>query len=232
VASPYDYAQQAAVYVPMNFPKPSEPEHSAQVAELVARMASVIAGRTLVLTTTLRALATISDVLQQKFKGHNDLKILVQGQSPKRELIERFRSGNFENSPGCILVASASFWEGVDLPGDCLQLLVIDKLPFPPPSDPVVEARSKQLEAMGKSVFSRYFIPEAAIALKQGAGRLIRRESDRGLLVIGDSRLKRMGYGKRLMASLPAMRQIETEEALFVELSSLTKLSTTDQNSF
>ena len=232
VASPFNYALQAAVYVPMNLPKPSEPEHSAQVAELVARMASVIAGRTLVLTTTLRALATISDALQQKFKGHNDLKILVQGQMPKRELIDRFRSGNFENSPGCILVASASFWEGVDLPGDCLQLLVIDKLPFPPPSDPVVEARSKQLEAMGKSVFSRYFIPEAAIALKQGAGRLIRRESDRGLLVIGDSRLKRMGYGKRLMGSLPAMRQIETEEALFVELSSLTKLSTTDQNSF
>ena len=114
----------------------------------------------------------------------------------------------------------------------CLQLLVIDKLPFPPPSDPVVEARSKQLEAMGKSVFSRYFIPEAAIALKQGAGRLIRRESDRGLLVIGDSRLKRMGYGKRLMASLPPMRQVDTEEALFAELNSLTKLSTMDQNSF
>ena len=232
VASPFDYAQQAAVYVPMNLPKPSEPEHSAQVAELVARMACVIAGRTLVLTTTLRALATISDVLQQKFKGHNDLEILVQGQLPKRELIDRFRSGNSDNKPGSILVASASFWEGVDLPGDCLQLLVIDKLPFPPPSDPVVEARSKQIEAMGKSVFSRYFIPEAAIALKQGAGRLIRRESDRGLLVIGDSRLKRMGYGKRLMASLPPMRQVETEESLFAELSSLTKLSTTDQNSF
>lgn len=232
VASPFDYAQQAAVYVPMNLPKPNEPEHSVQVADLVARMATVISGRTLVLTTTLRALATISDVLQQKFMGHNDLKILVQGQLPKRELIERFRNANFENNAGCILVASASFWEGVDLPGDCLQLLVIDKLPFPPPSDPVVEARSRQLEAMGKSVFSRYFIPEAAIALKQGAGRLIRRESDRGLLVIGDSRLKRMGYGKRLMAALPPMRQVDSEEALFTELSSLTKLSTMDRNSF
>ena len=232
VASPFDYAIQAGVYVPMNLPQPSEPEHSAELAELVARMACVISGRTLVLTTTLRALATISDALQQKFKGQNNLKILVQGQLPKRELIDRFRRGNFENNPGCILVASASFWEGVDLPGDCLQLLVIDKLPFPPPSDPVVEARSKQLEAMGKSVFSRYFIPEAAIALKQGAGRLIRRESDHGLLVIGDSRLKRMGYGKRLMTSLPPMRQIDTEEALFAELNSLTKLSTKDQNSF
>jgi ATP-dependent DNA helicase DinG len=232
VSSPFNYAVQSAVYVPLNLPKPSEPEHSAQVAALVARMAPVISGRTLVLTTTLRALAAISDALQLLFRGPNDLNILVQGQLPKRELIERFRNGNFENNPGCILVASASFWEGVDLPGDVLQLLVIDKLPFPPPNDPVVEARSKQIEAMGKSVFSRYFIPEAAIALKQGAGRLIRRESDRGLLVVCDSRLKQMSYGKRLMASLPPMRKVENETALFAELASLTKASTTDQSLF
>ena len=231
VASPFNYALQAGVYVPMNLPKPNDPAHSSQVAALVAQMAPVIGGRTLVLTTTLRALAAISDALQQRFTGPNDLQVLVQGQLPKRELIERFRSGNIENKPGCILVASASFWEGVDLPGDVLQLLVIDKLPFPPPSDPVVEARSKQIEAMGKSVFSRYFIPEAAMALKQGAGRLIRRESDRGLLVICDSRLKQMGYGKRLLASLPPMRKVETEEALFDELAQLTKASTTDRSS-
>lgn len=230
VASPFNYALQAAVYVSVDLPKPSEPEHSAQVAELVARMARVIAGRTLVLTTTLRALTVISNSLEKIFEGQQSLEVLVQGQLPKRELIERFQNGNIESNPGCILVASASFWEGVDLPGDTLQLLVIDKLPFPPPSDPVVQARSKQFEAAGKSVFSRYFMPEAAIALKQGAGRLIRRESDRGLLVICDSRLKLMGYGKRLLASLPPMRQIETEEALFAELDSLTRASTTDRS--
>lgn len=232
VASPFNYALQAGVYVPVDLPKPNDPAHSSQVAALVARMAPVIGGRTLVLTTTLRALAAISDGLQLRFNGPNDLQVLVQGQLPKRELIERFRSGNVDHKPGCILVASASFWEGVDLPGDVLQLLVIDKLPFPSPSDPVVEARSKKIEAMGKSVFSRYFIPEAAMALKQGAGRLIRRESDRGLLVICDNRLTQMGYGKRLMASLPPMRKVETEEALFEELAQLTKASTTDLSSF
>jgi ATP-dependent DNA helicase DinG len=232
IASPFDYALQAGVYVPLSLPKPGEPEHSAQVAALVARMACVIGGRTLVLTTTLRALAEISDALQLRFVSPNEPKVLVQGQLPKRELIERFRSGNLDNQAGCILLASASFWEGVDLPGDVLQLLVIDKLPFPPPNDPMVEARSKQLEAKGKSVFSRYFIPEAAMALKQGAGRLIRRESDTGLLVICDHRLKTMGYGKRLLASLPPMRQIETEDALFMELERLTRASTRDPSSF
>jgi ATP-dependent DNA helicase DinG len=230
VASPFNYALQAAVYVPLDLPKPSDPSHSVQVAALVARMAPVIGGRTLVLTTTLRALTTISEALQHLLAKPTDVQVLVQGQLPKRELIERFRSGNFENKPGCILVASASFWEGVDLPGDVLQLLVIDKLPFPPPGDPVVEARSKQMEAKGESVFNRYFIPEAAMALKQGAGRLIRRETDRGLLVICDTRLKHMGYGKRLLASLPPMRQVQTEEALFLELAQLTKASTTGQS--
>jgi ATP-dependent DNA helicase DinG len=156
---------------------------------------------------------------------------LVQGQLPKRELIDRFRHGNSHGQAGCILVASASFWEGVDLPGDALQLVVIDKLPFPPPSDPGVEARSKHLESQGRSVFNSYFIPEAAIALKQGAGRLIRRESDRGILVVCDTRLKQMGYGRRLLAAMPPMRQLDSEEALFLALEALTKVSTRDQNS-
>jgi ATP-dependent DNA helicase DinG len=231
VASPFDYAVQAAVYVPMDLPKPGDPAHSVQVAALVARMAGVIGGRTLVLTTTLRALQAVSDALKKQFTGPGALEVLVQGQLPKRELIDRFRRGNLEGQPGAILVASASFWEGVDLPGDALQLVVIDKLPFPPPGDPGVEARSKHLESQGRSVFNSYFIPEAAIALKQGAGRLIRRESDQGILVICDTRLKQMGYGRRLMAALPQMRKIDTEEDLFVALDALTKVSTRDQNS-
>jgi ATP-dependent DNA helicase DinG len=125
-------------------------------------------------------------------------------------------------------VASASFWEGVDVPGDALQMVVIDKLPFPPPSDPLVEARSKRLEANGRSVFKDYFMPEAAIALKQGAGRLIRHESDRGVLVVCDTRLVLMGYGQRLLSALPSMRKISSEEELTQTLLGLTRISTTD----
>ncbi len=228
VDSPFDYVRQAAVYVPQHWPKPSDPSHSAKVAELVAKSAAVLGGRTMVLTTTLRALNAVSEALQQHFSGSKSFEILVQGQQPKRELMERFRQGDQIGGAACILVASASFWEGVDVPGDALQLLVIDKLPFPPPSDPMVEARSKRLEAAGHSVFNRYFMPEAAIALKQGAGRLIRRESDRGILVVCDARLTQMGYGKRLLAALPPMRKIETEEELTEALVALTKPSTTD----
>jgi ATP-dependent DNA helicase DinG len=228
VGSPFDYSTQASVYVPRYLPKPSDPVHSAQVADFVARAAPVIGGRTLVLTTTLRALQAVSESLQRHFADSSSLEILVQGQQTKRELIERFRQGDRGGRAGCILVASASFWEGVDVPGDALQLVVIDKLPFPPPSDPVVEARSKRLEAEGRSVFNDYFIPEAAIALKQGAGRLIRRESDRGILVVCDTRLVHMGYGRRLLAALPPMRKINSEEELAEALEALTRTSTTD----
>jgi ATP-dependent DNA helicase DinG len=223
VESPFNYAEQAAVYVPRNFPKPSEPTHSQAVADLVANAAMVIGGRTLVLTTTLRALRAISDVLQLHFKDSQQIVILVQGNRPKRELMARFREGSKDGQPGCILVASASFWEGVDVPGDALQMVVIDKLPFPPPSDPLVEARSSRLEQAGQSPFNRYFLPEAAVALKQGAGRLIRRESDRGLLVVCDGRLASMGYGRRLMAALPPMRKIESENDFFQTLATFTQ---------
>lgn len=226
VQSPFDYARQAAVYVPRKLPKPSDPSHSAQVAELVGRMAPVIGGRTLVLTTTLRALNAISEALQQQFQACGPLEVLVQGQRTKRELMERFRQGDTDGQPGCILVASASFWEGVDVPGDALQMVVIDKLPFPPPNDPLVEARSQRLEQAGRSPFNDYFVPEAAIALKQGAGRLIRRESDQGVLVVCDSRLVTMGYGRRLLAALPPMRKIQSEEELLSALQALTRTST------
>jgi ATP-dependent DNA helicase DinG len=228
VESPFDYAAQAAVYVPRHLPKPSDPGHSAQVADFVARTATVIGGRTLVLTTTLRALQAVSAALQRHFTDSTSLDILVQGQQPKRELLERFRQGDLGGRVGCILVASASFWEGVDVPGDALQMVVIDKLPFPPPNDPLVEARSKRLEATGRSVFNDYFVPEAAIALKQGAGRLIRSESDRGILVVCDTRLTLMGYGRRLLATLPPMRKISSEEELTEVLRALTRPSTTD----
>jgi hypothetical protein len=143
-----------------------------------------------VLTTTLRALRTIGDAMKQHFELLDAAarpEVLVQGELPKRVLMERFREGANEGRAGCVLVASASFWEGFDAPGDALQLVVIDKLPFPPPNDPLVEARSQRLEAQGRSSFSDYSLPEAAVALKQGAGRLIRRETDSGVLAICDT---------------------------------------------
>ncbi len=133
--------------------------------------------------------------------------------------------------PGCVLVASASFWEGFDAPGDVLQLVVIDKLPFPPPNDPLVEARAARLEAGGRSPFMEYFVPEAAVALKQGAGRLIRRETDRGVLVVCDPRLTGMSYGHRLIAALPPMRRLSTHGDYLAALDALTRSSTTGPSS-
>src|SRR5206468_8785933 len=118
-------------------------------------------------------------------------------------------------------------WEGVDVPGQALQMVIIDKLPFPPPNDPLVEARSQRLEAQGRNAFNDYFVAEAAVALKQGAGRLIRRESDQGVLVVCDTRLATMGYGKRLVAALPPMRQLRSREEWLEALDALTRTSTT-----
>jgi ATP-dependent DNA helicase DinG len=217
--SPFDYPTQASVYVPRNWPKPNDPAHSAAVAELAGQSALKLNGRTMVLTTTLRALKSIGELL--KTQVGDRLDVLVQGQASKRELVERFRLGDTPNGKGCVLVASASFWEGIDIPGQALQLVIIDKLPFPPPGDPLVEARCQRLERQGRSAFSDYSVPEAAVALKQGAGRLIRRESDRGILVIGDTRLVQMGYGRRLMAALPPMRKLQNEEDFLLALAQL-----------
>jgi len=111
-----------------------------------------------------------------------------------------------------VLVGSQSFWEGIDMPGDTLQCVIIDKLPFPPPNDPVVEARVERLQADGRNAFTDYFVAEAAVSLKQGAGRLIRTETDRGLLVVCDSRLAGMNYGRRLRNALPPMTRVASED--------------------
>ncbi len=228
VGSPFDYERQAAVYVPRDFPKPGDPTHSVKVAESAAIWSLQLGGRTMVLTTTLRALRSIGDALRAAFEHAGDLEVLVQGDSPKRILIERFRKGNASGGRGCVLVASASFWEGIDVPGEALQLVIIDKLPFPPPNDPLVEARGKMLESQGLSAFSDYFLPEAAVALKQGAGRLIRRETDQGVLIVCDSRLVSMSYGRRLMKALPPMHRLASEQELMDRLEQLTRIGTTD----
>jgi ATP-dependent DNA helicase DinG len=226
VGSPFDYPNQAALYVPTQLPRPSDASHPLRVAELAGDWAARLGGRTMVLTTTLKALRQIAQVLQDRFEPTGELDILVQGQLTRRELIERFRRGTHAGR-GCVLVGSASFWEGIDVAGDALQLVVIDKLPFPPPHDPLAQARARHLESQGRSPFSDYFLPEAAVALKQGAGRLIRRETDRGALVVCDTRLVQMGYGARLLKALPPMRRLQSQDELLAWLDTLTKSDTT-----
>ena len=208
LGSPFDYRTNARLYVPRAFAKPNEAGHPLAVAALAARCARVLGGRTFVLTTTLRSLKAIGEQLTVEFERTGDaLTVLVQGQGPKRLLMQQFMA-----DPRSVLVGSQSFWEGVDVPGDALQCVVIDKLPFPPPGDPLVEARVKRLESAGRNPFADYFVAEAAVSLKQGAGRLIRHETDRGLLVVCDSRMVGMNYGRRLRQALPPMTAVETED--------------------
>jgi ATP-dependent DNA helicase DinG len=221
VQSPFDYQRQAALYVPAHLPRPAEAGHSAALAAVVLRAALRLGGRALVLTTTLKALRIIGETLQGATANSGQLEVLVQGQAPKRQLMDRFRQGDSAGQLGCVLVASATFWEGFDVPGEALQLVVIDKLPFPPPADPLVEARSRRLESSGRNAFNEYFVAEAAVALKQGAGRLIRHESDHGVLLLGDTRLIEMAYGRRLLRALPEMRRMLSEDDLMVELDTL-----------
>jgi ATP-dependent DNA helicase DinG len=225
IGSPFDYARQAALYVPSDLPEPADPRHTDEVAARVAQWALKLGGRTLVLTTSLKALRRIAQLLQDSLGPEADLDVLAQGQGTKRELMERFRLG--DRGRGCVLVASASFWEGIDVAGDALQLVVIDKLPFPSPGDPLTQARARQIEARGASAFTQYFLPEAAVSLKQGAGRLIRRESDRGALVVCDTRLLDKGYGRRLLQALPPMQRLQSHEQFEQWLEGLTRAATT-----
>jgi ATP-dependent DNA helicase DinG len=206
VGSPFDYAEHARLWVPREpFPLPNERSHPQAVAQLAASCAQALGGRTFVLTTTLRALPLIADTLRTQLGA--DFAVLVQGSQPKRTLLQAFLA-----QPRGVLVGSQSFWEGIDVPGDALQCVVIDKLPFPPPNDPLIEARVKRIEATGGNAFNECFVAEAAVSLKQGAGRLIRSETDRGLLVVCDRRLAQMSYGARLRAALPPMQRVGSEE--------------------
>jgi ATP-dependent DNA helicase DinG len=212
LGSPFDYAAHARLYVPAHFPKPNEPGHPVAVAELAARCAAVLKGRTFVLTTTLRALPLVAETLRVGLDaaGAGEVEVLVQGSGPKRALLQRFLAAR-----AAVLVGSQTFWEGIDVPGDALQCVVIDKLPFPPPNDPLVEARVKRVQADEGNAFNEVFVSDAAVSLKQGAGRLVRSETDRGLLVVCDPRMARMPYGRRLIAALPPMTRVtEESEAL------------------
>ena len=218
LGSPFDYAAHARLYVPGRFPKPNEPGHANAVATLAAHCAAALGGRTFVLTTTLRALPVVAETMRVTLEamGAGPIELLVQGTQPKRALLQRFL-----DNPASVLIGSQTFWEGIDVPGAALQCVLIDKLPFPPPNDPLIEARVKRLEAQGRNPFNECFVADAAVSLKQGAGRLIRSESDRGLLVVCDPRMARMPYGARLRAALPPMTVLNEESAALAWLAEL-----------
>ena len=223
LSSPLAHAQLGRLFVPVGLPAVSDARHSRQLAAAVARWAERLGGCTLVLTTSLKAMQVIGEDLQRGVtQGRSaPLRVLVQGQMSKRALLAGFRRAGEDGGPGAVLVASMSFWEGVDLVGDSLQLLVIDKLPFPSPDDPLMALRAHHMGDEGGSVFRRCHLPQAAMALKQGAGRLIRSETDQGVLVVADERLLTRSYGPELLASLPPWPLLDSEAALAVELDRL-----------
>lgn len=199
--SPFDHARQALWLTPPNMPEPADPAHDASVAALVRDLAPVTRGRMFVLFTSHRALQLVAGLLE----GALDYPLLVQGQAPRGELIRRFREhGN------AVLLGSASFWEGVDVRGEALSCVIVDKLPFASPADPVVRARIDALREAGGQPFRDFQLPRAVIALKQGAGRLIRDTSDRGLFVLCDPRLASKSYGAAFVKSLPPMARTES----------------------
>ncbi|AJP48417.1 helicase [Rugosibacter aromaticivorans] len=209
--SPFDYANNGLLYAPLGMPDPNSAFYQEAVAEAAWPAIRAAGGRTFVLCTSLRAMRRIRELLQEKLqKEALDLPLLMQGEGSKTELLERFRFlGN------AILVASQSFWEGVDVRGEALSLVVIDKLPFAPPDDPVLAARIESLRVAGENAFMTYQLPQAVISMKQGAGRLIRDEADRGVLMICDPRLTGKPYGKAIWRSLPPMRR--TRDIIDVE---------------
>ena len=201
--SPFDYANNALLYCPTEMPEPNTPEYNDAVVAAAWPAIRASNGRAFVLCTSLRAMRYIHAALADRIKdGNLDMPLLLQGDGSRTELLRRFRQlGN------AVLVASQSFWEGVDVRGEALSLVVIDKLPFAPPDDPVLAARIEHLRRQGKNPFFDYQLPRAVINMKQGAGRLIRDETDRGVLMVCDPRMIAKPYGRRVWQSLPPMRR-------------------------
>ena len=218
--SPFDYAAQGLLYVPRGLPAPNSLEHTDAVVDAALPLLRASGGRAFLLFTTLRALSRAKERLAEIFEREGlDYPLLAQGEGSKSELLVRFRElGN------AVLLGSASFWEGVDVPGDALSLVVIDKLPFAPPDDPLFAARLDRLKADGGNPFMELQLPEAAIALKQGAGRLIRTETDRGVLTICDPRLVDKPYGRKIWQALPPMARTRDESEAVAFLAGLRPL--------
>jgi len=205
--SPFNYAEQALLYVPQNLLEPNSEGYTEAVAQAALPLIEASKGRAFLLFTSLRAMQRAHEILQAEFDRRGwDYPLLLQGEGSRNEMLSRFREhGN------AVLLGSQSFWEGVDVRGEALSLVIIDKLPFAPPDDPVLAARIEQMKKQGRNAFMEYQLPRAIITLKQGAGRLIRDETDRGVLMICDPRIITKHYGKRIWQSLPPMKRTREE---------------------
>ncbi len=201
--SPFNYQEQALLYVPQDMPEPNSPGYTEAVVRAALPLVEASKGRAFLLFTSLRAMQAAYDILQAEFDRKNlKYPLMMQGDGSRNELLSKFREhGN------AVLLGSQSFWEGVDVRGEALSLVVIDKLPFAPPDDPVLAARIAQISKQGRNAFMEYQLPRTIINLKQGAGRLIRDEGDLGVLMICDPRLISKHYGKRIWQSLPPFKR-------------------------
>jgi len=206
--SPFDYARQALLYLPSPMPNPQAEDFGELVAEAAWPVVQASRGRAFVLCSTLRAVGRVAQRLRELMEAsHDPLPLLVQGDANRRTMLEEFRRlGN------AVLVGSVSFWEGIDVRGDALSVVVIDKLPFAPPDDPLVAARIRQLQSQGRNAFRDYQLPHAVTLLRQGVGRLIRGDADRGVLMILDERLLSRSYGSAILASLPPFARTRSQD--------------------
>lgn len=199
--SPFDYAAQAALYLPRDIDDPRAQSFFPRAVSEVEALLSITGGGAFLLCTSLRAMHAFARRLQ----GALPYPVLVQGQAPSATLLERFRALG-----DAVLIATGSYWQGVDVPGDALRMVIMDKLPFDVPTDPLVQSRCERVEQAGDNPFMKYLVPSAALTLKQGFGRLIRSQRDRGIVAILDSRLSKKGYGKVLLRSLPPATRCAT----------------------
>lgn len=204
IDSPFDYPRQALLYAPPGLPDPGSAEYANAAVDTAAALAELAEGGAFLLFTSHRALEHAARRLRERWRARpgGSFHLLVQGESPREQLLREFREHG-----DAVLLGTASFWEGVDVKGSALRLVVIDRLPFASPEDPVTRARLQRSREEGGNPFNDFQLPEAAIALKQGVGRLIRSEEDAGVVAICDPRLTSKGYGKKLLASLPPMRR-------------------------
>ena len=206
----FDYPEQALLYIPRALPDVRNPAFAPSAADEIARLLEISRGRAFCLFTSYMQMRDIYERVSSRVK----FPLLLQGTAPRSILLDRFRS-----TPHAVLFATSSFWQGVDVPGAQLSCVIIDKLPFAVPSDPIVAARVRALEEDGRNAFAEYQIPEAVLALKQGFGRLIRSKTDRGILSILDNRIRRMQYGRIFLESLPEYTTTQdlAEVARFME---------------
>ena len=209
----FDYGEQALLYLPKKMPDVRDAGFAGKAAEEILELLEASQGRAFCLFTSYSQMNDLYERIRTKI----EFPLLLQGTAPRSVLLERFK-----NTPGAVLFATASFWQGVDVPGDQLSCVIVDKLPFAVPSDPIVAARVKALQEDGRNAFAEYQVPQAVLALKQGFGRLIRTKTDRGILALLDSRIQRMAYGKIFLESLPAYRKTQelSDVARFMEASS------------